>query len=155
MRSVVLLALLCLAPASPAGAAPAPDFAAATLGGDSLRLGSFRGKPVLVEFWAPWCAPCHERIPALAALEPQVDGLVVLAVAEEKRRDRVARFVERVRSPRRVLLDPDGRIAAAYGVQAMPWSVLIAPDGRVLWQGPRVGDANAVRERLARTGGSK
>jgi thiol-disulfide isomerase/thioredoxin len=155
MRSAALFALLCLVPASPAGAAPAPDFAAVTLGGDSLRLGNFRGKPVLVEFWAPWCAPCHEQIPVLAGLEPQVDGLVVLAVAEEKRRDRVARFVERVRSPRRVLLDPDGRIAAAYAVEAMPWSVLIAPDGRVLWQGPRVGDANAVRERLGQAGRDK
>jgi thiol-disulfide isomerase/thioredoxin len=155
MRSAALFALLCLLPATPAGAAPAPDFAAVTLGGDSLRLGNFRGKPVLVEFWAPWCTPCREQLPVLAGLESQVEGLVVLAIAEEKRRDRVARFVERVRSPRRVLLDTDGRIAAAYAVDAMPWAVLIAPDGHVLWQGPRVGSAATVRERLAETRGGK
>lgn len=116
------------------------DFTAVTLDGDSLSLADFRGRVVLVEFWASWCPPCREQLPHTAALEDELDDLVVLAVSVDTRRERVERFAERVRLPRRVLLDPEGHIAARFALEAMPWAVLVDRDGTVLWEGSRISD---------------
>jgi thiol-disulfide isomerase/thioredoxin len=128
-----ILALALGAASAPAAAAAgaAPDFAAVTLAGDSLRLSSYRGRVVLLDFWASWCPPCRGELEALAKLEERLPDLVVLAVNLDTRRDRLAAFARRVRLPRRVLLDPTGSIAARYAPQAMPWTVLVDPQGRV------------------------
>ena len=60
-------------------------------------------------------------------------GVVVLAVSVDKRQERIKRFGKRITLPKRVLLDPEGGIAARYEVGGMPWTVLIDPDGNVVW----------------------
>ncbi len=127
-----------------ARAEPAPDFEAQTVAGDSLALSDFRGRVVLVEFWASWCPPCREQLPRAAALESELEDLVVLAVSVDTRRDRLERFMERVQVPRRVLLDPEGRIAGRFEVEAMPWAVLIGADGALLWQGSRIAEGRGA-----------
>jgi thiol-disulfide isomerase/thioredoxin len=113
-------------------AAAAPEFEAVSMAGDTLQLGAFRGRVVIVDFWASWCPPCREQLQRLAALEKQVPGLVVLAVNVDSRRDKVEAYAKRVTLPRRVLLDPQGTIAARYAVQGMPWTVLIDPRGALV-----------------------
>ena len=115
-----------------AAAAAAPDFAATTLEGDTLQLASFRGQVVIVDFWASWCPPCFEQLERLATLEKDVPGVVVLAVNVDMRRDKVDRYVRHAQMPRRVLLDPKGTIAGKYGVQGMPWTVLVDAQGQVV-----------------------
>ena len=146
LARTTLLLLLALVLPRGARADRAPQFDAVTIDGDSVSLADFGGRVVLVEFWASWCPPCREQLPHAAALEDEFADLIVLAVSVDTRRDRVERFVERVRLPRRVLLDPDGHVAARFQLEAMPWAVLIGAEGEVLWAGNRVSDARDVLE---------
>ena len=118
--------------ATVAQAGSAPDFRAVSLDGDTLQLASFRGQVVILDFWASWCPPCREQLERLASLEKDVPGLVVLAVNVDTRREKVDRYVRRAQMPRRVLLDPSGAIAGHYGVQGMPWTVLLDERGQVV-----------------------
>lgn len=136
-----------------AAAEQAPDFEAPGRDGATLRLADFRGRVVLLDFWASWCGACRNELPRLAALEKDVEGLVVLAVNVDTERERVERFAASVRLPRRVVLDPKGAIAERFDIPAMPWQVLLGKDGRVLRAGRRVvDDAAALRAELRRLG---
>jgi thiol-disulfide isomerase/thioredoxin len=125
--------------ASESGVAPAvrsgkaPDFVATCLGGDTLRLASFRGRVVLVDFWATWCPPCRAELAHLAKLEKENPELVVLAVNVDHERGRLDGFARRNLLPRHVLLDPAGRIAERYALPGMPWTVLVDREGRIAW----------------------
>ena len=111
----------------------APDFAAPNLQGDTLRLAAFRGRVVLVDFWASWCPPCRAELAHLARLEQETPELVVLAVNVDHERERVDGFSRRNKLPRHVLLDPAGRIASRYAPPGMPWTVLVDRAGRIAW----------------------
>jgi peroxiredoxin len=146
-RAAAGVALGAIAATSPAWGAAAPDFRAPSTAGDTVQLSAFRGQVVIVDFWATWCPPCRDQLARLAALEEQIPELVVLAVNVDSRRDKVDAFARRVRLPRRVLLDPEGRIAARYAAQAMPWTVLIGPRGTLVMQ--RAGGDAAAFPQLA------
>jgi len=150
MTRVLSVATLIILLPLVAHADPAPRFSAITVNGDSLALADFRGRVVLVEFWASWCPPCREQLPSAAALEREFADLIVLAVSVDTRRDRVERFMERVSLPQRVLLDPQGRIAAQFELEAMPWAVLIGIEGQVLWKGSRINEARDALEEALR-----
>ena len=112
----------------------APPFALDDLAGDSVSLESFRGKAVLLNFWATWCIPCREEMPHLEALfqRHRGDGLVVVAVSEDTGRvKRVRRFVDKLGLTYPVLWDLDGDAGKAYRVSGLPATVLIGPDGTV------------------------
>jgi thiol-disulfide isomerase/thioredoxin len=130
-RVAAWAAAIAAALAPPAWGGAAPDFRATSTEGDTIQLSSFRGRVVIVDFWASWCPPCREQLERLAALEKQQPNVVVLAVNVDTRRDKVEQYARRVTLPRRVLLDPGGRIASSYAVQGMPWTVLVDPEGRV------------------------
>jgi thiol-disulfide isomerase/thioredoxin len=159
LRAALWTALVVGAAVAPAWAGAAPDFRATSLAGDTLQLGSFRGQVVLVDFWASWCPPCREQLQRLAALEKQVPGVVVLAVNVDSRRDKVEAYAKRFALPRRVVLDPQGTIAARYAVQGMPWTVIVDPRGNVAsarggWGEADVAKLTAEVRRLA-AGSSK
>jgi peroxiredoxin len=134
MKTSAMAMTLLLCSASNAQSGEAVHFEAPTLDGDTVRLADYRGRVVVVDFWATWCPPCRKQLPMLSALEKQVDDIVVLAVCVDKRRDNIDEFAARVNLPQRVLLDPEGKLAQQFDVQAMPWTVLIDPEGRVVWQ---------------------
>jgi thiol-disulfide isomerase/thioredoxin len=113
------------------GATPAlklPD-----LQGASVDLAAFRGKTVIVNFWATWCGPCREEMPSLAALAKRRGGgdIVVLAVDVGETRASVQRFLARNPVDLPILLDTDGYAALAWKVEIYPSSFVIAPDGRI------------------------
>ena len=111
----------------------APDFSLQTLDGQPLRLSDLRGKGVILNFWASWCGPCQEEMPALQKVysEYEQQGLVVLAVNETVMDDRqaVSTFVAQHRLTFPILLDEDGGTSNSYHVQALPSSYFIGPDG--------------------------
>jgi len=158
IRGLVLVLASLLAGLAPARAGSAPDFRAVTTAGDTLQLSDFRGRVVVVDFWATWCPPCREQLERLSALERDVPELVVLAVNVDSRRDKVEQYLRRVQMPRRVLLDPGGRIAAQYAPQAMPWTVLVDGRGGVVsaragWDGASLPALTAqVRQLVAQVG---
>ena len=112
---------------------PAPNVALETADGSTVRLDAFRGKVVLVDFWASWCVPCKTSFPALDALyrEYESRGLQVLAVnLDERRRDADA-FLREHPHTMPVLFDPHGEAPKAFGVKGMPTSFVIDRAGTI------------------------
>jgi thiol-disulfide isomerase/thioredoxin len=131
----VAVAFLVLAPEWLAGASPktAPDVTLRTADGAAVQLTAYRGKVLLVDFWASWCVPCKTSFPALDAIyrEYQPRGLEVLAVnLDEERRSADAFLAEH---PHRltVFFDPKGVAPLAFGVKGMPTSFLIDKSGAI------------------------
>ncbi|HMA13649.1 MAG: TlpA family protein disulfide reductase [Bacteroidota bacterium] len=122
---------------------PAPSEAFQTLDGAPAALGDFRGKVVLVNFWATWCAPCVKEMPSLERLHLQLaeEGLAVLAVSQDRNGAAVVTpFLGRIDLQHLpVYLDPKGALGRAFGVGGLPTTAgglpttyVIGRDGRVL-----------------------
>ena len=115
--------------------AMAPDFTTQQLDGSALRLDAFKGKPVLINFWATSCAPCQTEMPAIESQRERyaADGLTVVAI-DYRETDRAAmhKFLAGVGAHFDVGLDPDATIATAYGVTiGLPVSVFVERSGLV------------------------
>jgi cytochrome c biogenesis protein CcmG/thiol:disulfide interchange protein DsbE len=110
-----------------------PDVAVQKADGAAVRLAAYKGKVVLIDFWASWCPPCKTSFPALDAIyrEYQDKGLEVLAVnVDEKRRD-AETFLDAHPHRLTVLFDPKGTSPLAFGVKGMPSSFLIDRAGSI------------------------
>jgi peroxiredoxin len=126
----------------------ASDFTVSLLGGETLRLRGQRGKPVMVNFWATWCAPCREEMPAMERLylKHREHGFVLLAVSVDSDASLVKPFLERYKLTFPVTLDAKMDLANTYGVRALPASFLIDRNGYLtaLALGPRAWDNRAA-----------
>lgn len=138
----------------------APDFTLLDLDGRPQRLADFRGRPVLVNFWASWCAPCEMEMPAMQRLQERAGtaGVVVLGVNFKEPATRVRAFTRERGLGFVVLLDPVGKVFSQYEVETLPFTVLVDTRGevRAVAEGPRDWssvEARALLERLA--GGKK
>lgn len=121
----------------------APDFTLQDLDGNSHTLSQLRGQPVIVNFWATWCAPCRIEMPELQATFEayQDEGLVILAVDQEESPDAVKSFfVDELGLTFTPLLDTQGEIAQLYGVVNFPTTLFINQEGHItaLHRGPMV-----------------
>jgi peroxiredoxin len=132
----------------PAAPVLAADFTLPNLQGESLPLESLRGKLVLLNFWATWCAPCRAEMPGMAQLwqEYRDQGFEIVAISvDEGNEKRVANFVRRLNLSYPVVLDPESVIADRYGVGGLPASFLIDGEGLLIgrlvgsreWGGPQ------------------
>lgn len=119
-------------PLQPGDAAPA--WGARTLGGDSVTIGSLRGRTVLLNVWATWCPPCRAEMPALQSLAERYGdrGLDVVAVSIDHDAAAAAAFVDELDLSMRVLHDPHGRVTRAFRTTGVPESFLIDADGRII-----------------------
>ena len=113
--------------------AVAPDFELPSLGGGSIRLSRLRGRAVVLNFWASWCGPCAEEMPALQALfATQGDrGPVVLAINQGEDAATVQAFVRAHGLTFPVGLDTDQRVGAQYRMIGLPTSTWIDANGRI------------------------
>lgn len=120
-----------------------PAVSMETREGEVVTLDSYRGKVILLNFWATWCAPCREEMPALDALQAEFGGedFAVLTVATGRNAlPAIDRFyAETGLTALPVLLDPKGAMAREMGVFGLPVSILIDRDGREI--GRLIGDA--------------
>jgi cytochrome c biogenesis protein CcmG, thiol:disulfide interchange protein DsbE len=131
---VAALAALALAQAPKAADKPAPSIALKALDGSTVRLANSKGRIVLVDFWATWCAPCKVSFPALDALATSLKdrGVDVLAVSvDEDRKDLDAFIAAQPIKTMRILLDPEMKAADAFKVGALPTSFIIDRQGRI------------------------
>jgi peroxiredoxin len=132
----------------PARPKVAEDFRVKTLDGGMFRLSEHRGKVVLVNFWATWCPPCLEEMPAMQRLYHQQgkDGFVLLAVSVDADARTVKPFVSEHKLTFAVGLDLKMELANAYGVRALPASFLVDRTGQLaaLALGPRQWDSTAA-----------
>jgi peroxiredoxin len=140
-------------PAGPVGEGhPAPDFTLPVLDGAEQSLSSLRGRVVLLNFWATWCKPCEDEMPAMERLYAKLGGadfeLLAISVAEGD--DEVRAFRDRLALRFPILRDPDKRAATAYQTFRFPESWLIDRDGTVVarYIGPREWDGATYLERI-------
>jgi cytochrome c biogenesis protein CcmG, thiol:disulfide interchange protein DsbE len=112
---------------------PAPEFTLPLFTGGTLSLRSLRGKPILLNFWASWCAPCREETPLLVRLQKVYGprGVAFVGINAEDRAADARRFIAQYHVDYPLTRLDDERIIEAYAVPGLPTTVFIAADGTV------------------------
>jgi peroxiredoxin len=116
-----------------AAMAVAAPFELKDLSGTTHRLADYRGKVVLVNFWATWCEPCRDEMPAIEKLKERFSGqpFAVLAVNVDEPESRIRKFLSTMPLSFTVLLDPARKLARSWNVRLLPASYIVAPDGTI------------------------
>jgi peroxiredoxin len=110
----------------------APDFEFSAFDGTRMRLSDFRGRPVFLNFWATWCAPCRAELPVMEVKlrEHEADGLVILGMNNGERIESAERFLQRLDVKLTAYgYDPAGDVTRHYELVGMPTSFFIDKDG--------------------------
>ena len=115
----------------------AADFALPDLEGKQVSLQHYHGKVVFLNFWATWCIPCREEMPAMEQLhrEFQPQGLAILALNLKESPDQVKAFFDQHRLSFTTLLDESGSVFRDYQVMGLPTTYLISREGQLLARG--------------------
>jgi peroxiredoxin len=134
---------------------PAPEFELPLVGGGpSLGVEQLRGKVVLLNFWATWCKPCEDEMPAMERLYRALAGsdFELVAVSVDEDEAVVDAFAKRLGLSFPILMDPTKEVAIAYQTFRFPESLLVGRDGVVLerYVGPKDWDADAYLDRIRR-----
>lgn len=115
---------------------PAPEITFSDAAGNTLRLADFKGKVVLVNLWATWCAPCVKEMPALDRLQAKLGGPDFAVLALSIDREGLAKvqpfFAQNRIAALAAYLDPAGRSPALFGARGLPTTLLIGRDGTVI-----------------------
>ena len=134
----------------------APDFKLPDLDGQAVSLSDFRGKPVLINFWATWCPPCRYEMPFIQEIYEdkawQDKGLVIVAVNTGESRSKVEDFMENYGLSFLVLLDIESEVARKYNA-APPWPVTFFIDKDGIIQEKVIGafqDKTQIENRLSK-----
>ena len=114
--------------------AAAPEFTLPGLDGGTVSLGDYAGKPVMVNFWASWCNPCRKEFPLFeeAQAEYAKQGLEIIGVSYNDIASDSRAFVASEGAKWVFARDPDGKLADAYGVRAIPQTFFIDGDGKII-----------------------
>lgn len=130
----------------------APALSGTNLSGGRIDLSQHRGSVVVVDFWASWCEPCAEAMPALERIYQRYRsrGLVVIGVSQDRQESNARTFLERTRVSFPVMHDADHSVAGRYRPPTMPSSYVIDRQGvvRHVHAGFRSGDARRLEAQI-------
>lgn len=99
----------------------------------TIEMSSYRGKPVVLNFWASWCVPCRTELPAFRSAQRRLgNGVQFLGMSHQDNREDGLDLLERTGIGYPSGYDPKGDVARAYGVYGMPTTVFISADGRIV-----------------------
>lgn len=109
-----------------------PPFGGGTVDARQVSMTGLRGKVVVVNFWATWCLECRQEMPILERLHRELasEGLVIVGVNVRETKDAVQRYAKELGLTFPIVLDPEGKINALYGVVGLPATFLVGRDGR-------------------------
>lgn len=132
---------------TPAEATIAPDITLNDLNGNPASLSGYRGKVVLLHFWASWCLPCRKEFPKIQGLWQRLKekDFVVLAIAEDSHKA-VKEFIRKEDIGLPILVDQYGSALRSYGIKALPASYIVNKEGRMeaIAVGPREWDSDGA-----------
>jgi thiol-disulfide isomerase/thioredoxin len=151
---LVIICLTCVHCGSRAGqegelqiGSSAPSFELSDLRGQTVSLSQFKGKIVILDFWATWCGPCRLSMPLLEKLQKEnPNDLKLLAINLEEPLDLVRDYVARQNINTTVLLDSEGKVGRIYGSESIPMQVLIDKKGII--RDVKVGFSPSMGEQL-------
>lgn len=119
--------------------AKAPDFELKTTDGKVIKLSDYKGKPVMLNFFATWCPPCRAEMPALQEVyaEYESKGFVIIAVNLNESNLAVNSFRDKYKLTFPIVIDTDDRVSRTYEIVPLPTSYFINKDGVVVgkWTG--------------------
>ena len=134
---------------SPLVGRPAPPFTLMPVGGGPpVSLESLRGKPIVLNFWATWCAPCMQEHPALTGVAAARSDVVFLGVVYQDEEARIQEFQRRYGSAYPSLVDPEGKTAIAYGIAGVPETFFIDTKGTIVSKISQALSADEIRHHL-------
>lgn len=116
---------------------PASDFALQNMDEETIRLSDYRGKVVLVNFWATWCPPCVREMPSMERLQHRVgEGFKVIAVNQMEEPDEVFAFSGQlaVDPTFEIVFDSDSKVSQAYAVRGLPTTYLVDKKGNIRYR---------------------
>jgi len=155
LRLLAALAALWAAAAGAAELKPwpggdTPALALEDLDGKAHRLDAYRGKVVLINFWATWCDPCREEMPSIDRLRASMQGkpFVVLAVNLAEPPSRIRSYLQKMPVGFTVLLDRDMAVAKAWKARILPATYIVGPTGKVRYS--YVGELDWSQESIRR-----
>jgi thiol-disulfide isomerase/thioredoxin len=113
-----------------------PPLELSDLQGTRHRLADYRGKVVMVNFWATWCVPCRDEMPSIERLRASLEGrrFAVLAVNLAEPESRIRKFLEAVPVRFPVLLDRDTQASKAWQARLLPATYIVGPDGAIRYR---------------------
>lgn len=109
----------------------APDFTLHTIDNKEIKLSDFRGKRVILNFWATWCGPCRYEMPILQSCASELDksDIRIIAICTQDSTQNVSNYIKSNRLSFIIPLDTPGKVAGIYGVSGLPTTFLIDSDG--------------------------
>jgi peroxiredoxin len=123
----------------------APAFTLQDTRGNRISLADYRGKVLVVNFWATWCPPCRKEMPSLnrAAAWLNKYGVELIAINVGERADKVEKFLQELPLDFPVLLDPDTEVSSRWDAMRLPVTYVVDPQGRIVYRalGSREWDA--------------
>ena len=118
----------------------------------NINLAKYQGKLVYLDFWASWCGPCRQSFPWMNELQSRygAQGLQIIGVNLDQKNEDARQFLATTPARFLVAFDPAGATPRSYGVKGMPSSVLIGPDGKIIFEhaGFKEADRAALEEKI-------
>lgn len=130
----------------------APAFELTGADDEVYRLADFKGKPLIVNFWATWCPPCRAEMPSMQRAWEQIEaegiGLIAINVGEDA--ETVQTFLEQVPVSFPLPLDTDSKVSQRWPLRGLPTTFVLAPDGRLIYKatGEREWDDPALLDQV-------
>lgn len=115
---------------------PAPDFTLQDMDGATHRLSDYRGRVVVVNFWATWCPPCRREMPSMQRAWERLtpEGIALLAIDVGEDEETIFSFSGEFTLEFPLLLDSDGSAVEQWPVRGLPTTFIIDPEGRIAYQ---------------------